>query len=131
MEGFVVRGGRRLEGTLRVDGAKNAVLPLLAACVLAYMELTAVFGMMTGIRHARLDWLNETQAVKQSIGVLTSMLFGMGLVAAMAIPYYVFLFKSFSPLAYMAICTAVMLAAVLLIRQWISTKGVRRYEELA
>ncbi len=104
---------------------------LLAACVLAYMELTAVFGMMTGIRHARLDWLNETQAVKQSIGVLTSMLFGMGLVAAMAIPYYVFLFKSFSPLAYMAICTAVMLAAVLLIRQWISTKGVRRYEELA
>ena len=34
MEAFVVRGGRRLEGALRVDGAKNAALPILAASVL-------------------------------------------------------------------------------------------------
>ena len=34
MEAFVVRGGRKLEGTMRVDGAKNAALPILAACVL-------------------------------------------------------------------------------------------------
>lgn len=27
MEAFVVRGGRKLEGTMRVDGAKNAALP--------------------------------------------------------------------------------------------------------
>lgn len=32
---FVVRGGRRLNGTLRVHGAKNAALPILAASVLA------------------------------------------------------------------------------------------------
>ncbi|MGN1368731.1 MAG: UDP-N-acetylglucosamine 1-carboxyvinyltransferase [Aristaeellaceae bacterium] len=31
MESLVVQGGRRLEGTLRVDGAKNASLPILAA----------------------------------------------------------------------------------------------------
>ncbi|MCQ2420613.1 MAG: hypothetical protein MJ118_05715, partial [Clostridia bacterium] len=104
---------------------------LLAACVLAYMELITVFGMMTGIRHARLDWLNETQAVKQSIGVLMSMLFGMGVVAGLAIVYYVLLLRILSPLAYLAICTAVMLIGILLIRQWIGTKGVRRYEELA
>lgn len=34
MEALVVQGGRRLAGSLRVDGAKNAVLPILAACVL-------------------------------------------------------------------------------------------------
>lgn len=34
MEAFVVRGGRKLEGTIRVDGAKNAALPILAASVL-------------------------------------------------------------------------------------------------
>ncbi|MBQ8556224.1 MAG: UDP-N-acetylglucosamine 1-carboxyvinyltransferase [Clostridia bacterium] len=34
MESFVVQGGKRLEGSLRVDGAKNAALPILAACVL-------------------------------------------------------------------------------------------------
>lgn len=34
MEAVVVRGGRKLEGTMRVDGAKNAALPILAASVL-------------------------------------------------------------------------------------------------
>ncbi|MBQ2952695.1 MAG: UDP-N-acetylglucosamine 1-carboxyvinyltransferase [Clostridia bacterium] len=40
MESFVVEGGRRLEGSLRVDGAKNAALPILAACVLTEDEVT-------------------------------------------------------------------------------------------
>ena len=35
MESFVIQGGKRLEGTLRVDGAKNAALPILAASVLS------------------------------------------------------------------------------------------------
>ena len=34
MEALVIQGGKRLEGTLRVDGAKNAALPILAASVL-------------------------------------------------------------------------------------------------
>lgn len=32
---FVVRGGRRLDGTLRINGAKNAALPIMAASLLA------------------------------------------------------------------------------------------------
>ncbi|MEE9251887.1 MAG: UDP-N-acetylglucosamine 1-carboxyvinyltransferase [Thermodesulfobacteriota bacterium] len=35
MEKIVIEGGRRLEGEVTVSGAKNAVLPLMAACVLA------------------------------------------------------------------------------------------------
>lgn len=38
MDRFIIRGGRRLEGTLRVGGAKNAALPILAACVLTDRE---------------------------------------------------------------------------------------------
>lgn len=34
MESFVMEGGARLEGAIRVDSAKNAVLPILAASVL-------------------------------------------------------------------------------------------------
>ena len=34
MESLVVQGGLRLEGSLRVDGAKNATLPILAASVM-------------------------------------------------------------------------------------------------
>ncbi|SFH69572.1 UDP-N-acetylglucosamine 1-carboxyvinyltransferase [Pisciglobus halotolerans] len=35
MEKIIVRGGNRLEGSVRVEGAKNAVLPILAATILA------------------------------------------------------------------------------------------------
>jgi UDP-N-acetylglucosamine 1-carboxyvinyltransferase len=34
MERFIVEGGRRLEGTIRPGGNKNAALPILAACIL-------------------------------------------------------------------------------------------------
>ncbi len=34
MQKFIVNGGARLEGSVRVHGAKNAVLPILCACLL-------------------------------------------------------------------------------------------------
>lgn len=34
MEGFMVHGGECIQGTVRVDSAKNAVLPILAAAIL-------------------------------------------------------------------------------------------------
>ncbi|QQU88952.1 UDP-N-acetylglucosamine 1-carboxyvinyltransferase [Corynebacterium glucuronolyticum] len=39
-ERFIVHGGARLEGVVRVDGAKNSVLKLMAACLLAEGETT-------------------------------------------------------------------------------------------
>jgi UDP-N-acetylglucosamine 1-carboxyvinyltransferase len=35
LEKIIVRGGKRLDGTVKVEGAKNAVLPVLAATLLA------------------------------------------------------------------------------------------------
>ncbi|MGN0778353.1 MAG: UDP-N-acetylglucosamine 1-carboxyvinyltransferase [Aristaeellaceae bacterium] len=40
MASFLVEGGRRLEGRLRVDSAKNAVLPLMAAAVMTHEPVT-------------------------------------------------------------------------------------------
>ena len=40
MDSFLVEGGRRLEGSIRVDSAKNAVLPLMAASVLTHDRVT-------------------------------------------------------------------------------------------
>lgn len=34
MESYVIEGGKRLEGELQIDGAKNAVLPIIAATIL-------------------------------------------------------------------------------------------------
>ena len=43
-ESFIIEGGRRLEGSIRTDGAKNAALPVLAACVLTE-ETVSLHGM--------------------------------------------------------------------------------------
>ncbi|MGK2857895.1 MAG: UDP-N-acetylglucosamine 1-carboxyvinyltransferase [Thermoanaerobaculia bacterium] len=40
MERFVVEGGRRLQGTIRPVGNKNAALPILAACLLTDEPVT-------------------------------------------------------------------------------------------
>lgn len=40
MEAFLVEGGTRLEGSLRVQGAKNALLPILAASILTEEDVT-------------------------------------------------------------------------------------------
>src|SRR6476469_4415735 len=40
LERFVVEGGRRLEGTIRPGGNKNAALPILAACLLTDEPIT-------------------------------------------------------------------------------------------
>ena len=40
MERFIVEGGRRLEGTIRPGGNKNAALPILAACLLTDEAIT-------------------------------------------------------------------------------------------
>ena len=50
MDRYVIRGGRRLEGTVRVGGAKNAILPILAATVLNKTDEVII---LTNVPHIR------------------------------------------------------------------------------
>ncbi|WP_379970635.1 UDP-N-acetylglucosamine 1-carboxyvinyltransferase [Ectobacillus sp. sgz5001026] len=43
MEKIIVRGGKQLNGSVRVEGAKNAVLPILAAALLASDGKNVIF----------------------------------------------------------------------------------------
>jgi len=40
LEKFIVMGGNRLVGEVKVSGAKNAILPIMAACLLTHGEVT-------------------------------------------------------------------------------------------
>ena len=40
MDKFLIQGGTKLEGEVRISGAKNAALPLLAATILADTPIT-------------------------------------------------------------------------------------------
>ena len=39
MEGFYIIGGNRLEGEVKIDSAKNSLLPILAGCILIEGEV--------------------------------------------------------------------------------------------
>lgn len=43
MEKIIVHGGRRLSGTVKVEGAKNAVLPVIAASLLARTGTSTIY----------------------------------------------------------------------------------------
>ncbi|MBZ5749111.1 MULTISPECIES: UDP-N-acetylglucosamine 1-carboxyvinyltransferase [Metabacillus] len=47
MEKIIVRGGRKLNGTVKVEGAKNAVLPVIAASLLASKEKSIISDVPT------------------------------------------------------------------------------------
>ena len=42
MDKLIITGGRRLDGEIRISGAKNAALPILAATLLADEPVTVV-----------------------------------------------------------------------------------------
>jgi UDP-N-acetylglucosamine 1-carboxyvinyltransferase len=47
LEKIIVRGGRKLNGTVKVEGAKNAVLPVIAASLLASEEKSIISDVPT------------------------------------------------------------------------------------
>ncbi|AZB40881.1 UDP-N-acetylglucosamine 1-carboxyvinyltransferase [Bacillus sp. FJAT-42376] len=47
MEKIIVRGGQKLNGTVKVEGAKNAVLPVIAASLLASNEKSIICDVPT------------------------------------------------------------------------------------
>ena len=45
LEKIIVQGGKRLNGTVKVDGAKNAVLPVIAASILATQGISKIYNV--------------------------------------------------------------------------------------
>lgn len=76
MSAFLVEGGRRLDGSVRVHGAKNSVLPILAAAFLADGEsvihncprLSDVAASLEILRHlgCGVRWEGDTVSVDAS-----------------------------------------------------------------
>ncbi len=80
MEKIIVRGGKRLEGTVKVEGAKNAVLPVIAATILAsegksiireVPQLSDVYTINEVLRHLNADvtFVNNDITVDASRGL--------------------------------------------------------------
>ncbi|HEX3032170.1 MAG TPA: UDP-N-acetylglucosamine 1-carboxyvinyltransferase [Bacillota bacterium] len=76
MQKLVIVGGTRLEGTIRVSGAKNAALPILAACMLSsgvckigeipHLEDIKVMVSLLEYLGARIEWSGDQITIDSS-----------------------------------------------------------------
>lgn len=88
-----------------------------------------LLGLAANLRHPKLDYVNETQAVKSSIAVMIAMFVGFALVTIMAVGY-LFLAESVSFELYGGIALALLIAGCLLLRRYIMTRGIKLFEQL-
>jgi len=97
MERLRIEGGRRLDGTVKIHGAKNSALPLLAATLLTKDEcalhncprLSDVDVAMRILRHlgCRAVWEENTVSVQADAGLdMGDTLIGMH-IRPVAVPY--------------------------------------------
>ena len=88
----------------------------LPQAVMAYV-LTLLYGYLTGalslgsdVRNPKLDWLTETEAIKQQSGVLISMLLGWAVLGALGLVSYLLLSGGASQYVYFAALAAILAA---------------------
>lgn len=104
---------------------------LFAACMLLGMLLSSNVGLTEDLRHGSLNWVNETQAVKQGMGVLFSMLLGWSFTLAVGLLYFLLLRKVMSTIAFLIALDVLMLLLVILTDRWLMTRGARRYQYMS
>lgn len=69
MEKYIINGGRKLEGKIKIESAKNSVLPILAACTLTDEEIVIkncpkikdVISMLKILSHLGVEWHFEQE----------------------------------------------------------------------
>ncbi len=109
----------------------SALLALLATVMsLLLLLVMAQIGLISNIRHPNLNWVTETQAVKNGAAVMISMLLDYGLIAALGFGGYLLAKNGVGAAVIMALATVLLLVLCLLLRNMLRGKDARRFETL-
>lgn len=84
--------------------------------------LTAVFGLVVNLKAPNLNWMSETAAVKQSVGVAI-VLFGSLLLVMALIIVYLALAETLAVGNYLLICTLLVAALDGIMLLWLKKRG--------
>lgn len=97
------------------------LMPTFAVQIVLAMVLSLLFCYGTGtitlshdIRHPKLNWLTEQEAIKQSMGSLIGFLISWGILAALAILSYFLLTWGLGQWAYFAVIAALLVALAII-----------------
>lgn len=108
--------------------ATNALIMLLAPVF--YLMLSANIGLICNLKAPNLDWVNETQVVKQSISVLLAMLFSFLVVLIPGGLYFLLLKVNDLSTPFMLGYTLLLLLGWRFSQKWIFTKGAEIFKGL-
>ena len=103
---------------------------LLALLPVSYTMFTAYTGLAANIKFPRMDWVNETIAVKQGASVMITLLGGIFLVMGLGALYFFVLLDKVEPTVFLLCQSGLFTALALILRHWIMTKGIRVMESL-
>lgn len=106
------------------DAVLLLILPLL------FVLMSACFSLTVNLKSPNLHWTDETIPVKQSLGVLLSMLGGWLLVIGLAMLYFA-LRKYLSAQIYLLLCIVFVSAVSAALLLWLKTRGTKLFAELS
>ena len=103
---------------------------LLALLPVSYTMFTAYTGLAANIKFPRMDWVNETIAVKQGASVVITLLGGIFLVMGLGALYFLLLIDKVEPTVFLLCQSGLFIVLALILRHWIMTKGIREMESI-
>ena len=86
----------------------QAVMAFVLCCLFAY--LTGALSLASDVRSPKLDWLTETEAIKQKSGALIGMLLSWGILIALGAVSYLLLSNGAGMYLYFAVMAVILLA---------------------
>ena len=89
-----------------------------------------LFGLREGLLHAKLDWTNEAQAVKQSLAVMLTMFGAWGAMLALGALWLMLLSEILLPQTYLLCISLAVLALDGWLLHWLKTSGAERFSHL-
>ena len=105
-----------------------AVILMLVIAVV-YVFFMANLGLIFNIKHPNLNWITETQAVKNNISVMLSMVVGMAVVLVPGVAYFYFV-ENIVMEQFLLPFAVLCIALVGYTYRWLMTKGAERFERL-
>ncbi len=110
-------------------GIPAALIPPLVLAPCAFVYLSSALGLIAGLRHANLEWINETQVVKQGLAVLLAMLYAALLVIAPFLLSMIPVLRANAG-AFLYVYTLALLLGTYFADRWIMSSGAALFEEL-
>lgn len=105
--------------------------PAVTLAAVLFALFCNLFGLCMGILYAKLDWVNETQAVKQGWAVMITMFGCWGILLAVGALWMMWLAELVSADAFLLGFSAVLLAVNALLVRWLKTRGAERFSTLS